>query len=85
MSHARKSFDPAGTGPLEAALEKIHHYARGIPLQATERHPETAQMMIMNPLSGGGLAGDLHRAPRRGGRARLRRVPSADSPAAHAE
>ena len=25
--------------------------------QATERHPETAQMMIMNPLSGGGLRG----------------------------
>jgi heat shock protein HtpX len=42
---------------LAAALEKIHHYARGIPLQATERHPETAQMMIMNPLSGGGLQG----------------------------
>jgi heat shock protein HtpX len=40
---------------LAAALEKIHHYAKGIPLHATERHPETAQMMIMNPLSGGGL------------------------------
>jgi heat shock protein HtpX len=24
---------------------------------ATERHPETAQMMILNPLSGGGLRG----------------------------
>jgi heat shock protein HtpX len=42
---------------LAAALEKIHHYAQGIPLHATERHPETAQMMIMNPLSGGGLRG----------------------------
>jgi heat shock protein HtpX len=42
---------------LASALEKIHHYARGIPLLATERHPETAQMMIMNPLSGGGLSG----------------------------
>ena len=42
---------------LAAALEKIHHYAQGIPLTRTERHPETAQMMIMNPLSGGGLRG----------------------------
>jgi len=24
-------------------------------MEAAERHPETAQMMIMNPLSGGGL------------------------------
>ena len=31
--------------------------AQGIPLEAAERHPETAQMMIMNPLSGGGLRG----------------------------
>jgi len=42
---------------LAAALEKIQHYASGIPLETTERHPETAQMMIMNPLSGGGLRG----------------------------
>ncbi len=41
---------------LAAALEKIHHYASGIPLETTERHPETAQMLIMNPLSGGGLS-----------------------------
>jgi heat shock protein HtpX len=40
-----------------SALQKIHHYARGIPLETAERHPETAQMMIMNPLSGGGLRG----------------------------
>ena len=34
---------------LAAALpEKIQRYAQGIPLEATERHPETAQMMIMN-------------------------------------
>ena len=26
-------------------------------MEAAERHPETAQMMIMNPLSGGGLRG----------------------------
>jgi heat shock protein HtpX len=42
---------------LASALQKIHRYAQGIPLHATERHPETAQMMIMNPLSGGGLRG----------------------------
>ena len=40
---------------LASALQKIHHYAQGIPMEAAERHPETAQMMIMNPLSGGGL------------------------------
>lgn len=43
---------------LASALQKIHAYAAGgVPLMATERHPETAQMMIMNPLSGGGLRG----------------------------
>lgn len=42
---------------LASALDKIHRYAQGIPLPAAERHPETAQMMIMNPLSGGGLRG----------------------------
>jgi heat shock protein HtpX len=42
---------------LASALDKIHRHAQGIPLQAAERHPETAQMMIMNPLSGGGLRG----------------------------
>jgi heat shock protein HtpX len=42
---------------LAMALEKIHRYAQGIPLAAAEAHPETAQMMIMNPLSGGGLRG----------------------------
>jgi len=40
---------------LAGALEKIHHYAQGIPLPAAQAHPETAQMMIMNPLHGGGL------------------------------
>ena len=40
---------------LASALEKIHRVARGIPLPTTEAHPETAQMMIMNPLSGDGL------------------------------
>ena len=42
---------------LADALAKIDAYARGIPLAAAEAHPETAQMMIMNPLSGGGIAG----------------------------
>lgn len=51
---AQISGDP---GALADALEKIEAYARGIPLAAAEAHPETAQMMIMNPLSGGGLAG----------------------------
>ena len=49
---AEISGDPRA---LASALEKIHRYAQGIPLQATEAHPETAQMMIMNPLSGDGL------------------------------
>jgi heat shock protein HtpX len=40
---------------LASALQKIHQAAQGIPLETTERHPETAQMMIVNPLSGGGL------------------------------
>jgi len=42
---------------LASALQKIHRHAQGIPLNTAERHPETAQMMIMNPLSGGGLRG----------------------------
>ncbi len=51
---AEISGDPQA---LASALQKIHRYAQGIPLHAAERHPETAQMMIMNPLSGGGLRG----------------------------
>ena len=42
---------------LADALTKIDAYARGIPMQTADAHPETAQMMIMNPLSGGGLRG----------------------------
>ena len=42
---------------LASALQKIHRAAQGIPLETAERHPETAQMMIMNPLSAGGLRG----------------------------
>lgn len=51
---AEISGDPAA---LASALQKIQRVAQGVPLQATEQHPETAQMMIMNPLSGGGLRG----------------------------
>jgi heat shock protein HtpX len=42
---------------LASALAKIDAYARGIPMPTAEAHPETGQMMIMNPLSGGGLRG----------------------------
>jgi len=51
---AEISGDPQA---LASALQKIQHYAQAIPMQAAQRHPETAQMMIMNPLSGGGLRG----------------------------
>jgi heat shock protein HtpX len=51
---AEISGDPAA---LAAALKKIHDYAHQIPLDTAERHPETAQMMIINPLSAGGLKG----------------------------
>ena len=51
---AEISGDPRA---LASALQKIHRVAQGIPLETAERHPETAQMMIMNPLSGGGLRG----------------------------
>ena len=51
---AEISGDPQA---LASALQKIHRYAQGVPLETAERHPETAQMMIMNPLSGGGLSG----------------------------
>lgn len=44
--------DPAA---LADALEKIEAYARGIPFPAAEAHPATAQMMISNPLRGGGI------------------------------
>ncbi|HEY4801327.1 MAG TPA: zinc metalloprotease HtpX [Paraburkholderia sp.] len=49
---AEISGDPQA---LASALDKIHRYAQGIPFPTAEQHPATAQMMIMNPLSGGGL------------------------------
>jgi heat shock protein HtpX len=42
---------------LASALRKIEAYAHGTPMEAAEMHPETAQMMIINPLSGGDLQG----------------------------
>jgi heat shock protein HtpX len=51
---AEISGDPQA---LASALEKIHRHGQGVPLEPAEAHPATAQMMIMNPLSGGGLAG----------------------------
>jgi heat shock protein HtpX len=50
---AEISADPEA---LARALEKIHAYSQGVPFHAVERHPETAQMMILNPLTAGGLA-----------------------------
>lgn len=51
---AEISGDPEA---LASALRKIHDYAHRVPLAAAEQHPETAQMMIINPLSAGGLQG----------------------------
>lgn len=51
---AEISGDPQA---LASALQKIHRVAQGVPLEAAERNPATAQMMIVNPLSGGGLRG----------------------------
>jgi heat shock protein HtpX len=50
---AELSGDPRS---LASALQKIQAYARGTPLIAAERNPQTAQMMIVNPLHGGGVA-----------------------------
>jgi len=46
---AEISRDPRA---LASALQKIHHYAHQVTNQTAEAHPETAQMMIINPLSG---------------------------------
>jgi heat shock protein HtpX len=50
---AALSGDPRA---LADALLKIERYARGLPLEAAETHPATAQMMIVNPLTGGAIA-----------------------------
>lgn len=46
---AEISADPLA---LAAALQKIEYYAQGIAMPTAQAHPETAQMMIINPLSG---------------------------------
>jgi heat shock protein HtpX len=51
---AEISGDP---NALADALARIEAYARGVPMPAAEQHPTTAQMMIINPLSGGSLQG----------------------------
>jgi heat shock protein HtpX len=50
---AQISGDPQA---LASALQKIHAFAAGVPFPAAEQHPATAQMMIMNPLAGGGIS-----------------------------
>ncbi|MEK7361708.1 MAG: zinc metalloprotease HtpX [Pseudomonadota bacterium] len=42
---------------LADALAKMERYTKGLPIAAAEAHPATAQMMIVNPLSGGGIQG----------------------------
>ena len=49
---AEISRDPKA---LARALEKINHYAHQISNPVAEQHPETGQMMIINPLSGHGM------------------------------
>jgi heat shock protein HtpX len=51
---AEISGDPEA---LAMGLRKIEAYAKGLPMPAAEMHPETAQMMIINPLSAGGIKG----------------------------
>ncbi len=42
---------------LASALKKIESAVKGIPFDRVETHPAVAQMMIMNPLSSGGIKG----------------------------
>ena len=51
---AELSGDPRA---LADALAKIDRYAKGLPLETAEAHPATAHMMIINPLSAGGISG----------------------------
>ena len=58
---------------LADALSKIEAYAQGIVMPTAEANPATAQMMIMNPLAGGGLSGLFRTHPETAERvARLR-------------
>lgn len=71
---AEISGDPEA---LADALAKIEAYARNIPLPTAEANPATAQMMIMNPLSGGGIDGLFRTHPATQARiARLRAMAS---------
>ena len=49
---AEISRDPEA---LASALRKIEAYAKGLPMPIADAHPETAQMMIINPLTGNGI------------------------------
>ncbi len=61
---------------LADALAKIDAYAHQITLPAAEAHPATAHLMIMNPLSGGGIASLFSTHPATADRiARLRAMP----------
>lgn len=51
---AEISRDPKA---LASALEKIQNYARRVANPTADMHPETGQMMIINPLSGKSLKG----------------------------
>ncbi|BBO99395.1 protease HtpX [Sulfuriferula nivalis] len=64
ISRAREFGADAGgaaiSGDPEAlamALQKIEAYAHGTPMETAVLHPETAQMMIINPLSSEGVQG----------------------------
>ena len=58
---AEISRDPKA---LASALEKIHNYAHRIPNETAEAHPETGQMMIINPLFGRSFDGLFSTHPR---------------------
>ena len=51
---AEISRDPEA---LAMGLRKIEAYAKGLSMPTAEMHPETAQMMIINPLSADGIKG----------------------------
>lgn len=59
---------------LASALERLHSYNQQLPMQSAQ--PATAHMMIVNPLSGGGLMSLFSTHPRMEVRVeRLRRMP----------
>jgi len=63
---------------LASALEKIHNYAHQISNPTAEAHPETGQMMIINPLSGRSFDSLFSTHPKTGERvARLMAMASA--------